>query len=128
MCIRDSRNRGTSAPPGRRRTPCASVFPSRSGCPRGRFAAARASAGRPRSFVLLLTQSNEVSAKFGGAERHAAHLVVALGIDEVLRAQQAAQLAEVHFGHDDAVVRLEHFAEVGWERIEMAQVLSLIHI
>ena len=61
-----------------------------------------------------------------GLERQAADLVVADGVDEVLRAQQHRELpravAEVHLRHQHLVVAAQHVAEVGRERVEVAQV------
>ena len=58
----------------------------------------------------------------GRPEGQPAHLVVADDVDEELRAQQQGELAEVHLGHDDAVIVAQHLPEVVRERIEMTQV------
>ena len=58
----------------------------------------------------------------GGLERQAAHLVVADDVDEVLRAQQQRELAEVHLGDQHLVVAREDVAEVLGERVEVTQV------
>ena len=50
--------------------------------------------------------------ELGGLEGQAADVVVADGVDEVLRAQQQRELAEVHLGHQHLVVALEDLAEV----------------
>src|SRR5919205_928772 len=49
-------------------------------------------------------------------------LPISDGVDEVLRAQQQRELAEVHLGDEDLVVAPEDVAEVGRERVEVAQV------
>ena len=60
--------------------------------------------------------------QLGCGERQPAHRRVACDVDEVLRAQQQGQLAEVHLRHDDPLVGAEHVAGVGRERVEVAQV------
>ena len=49
-------------------------------------------------------------------------LVVADDVDEVARAQQQGELAEVHLGHEHLVVARQDLAEVVGERVEVAQV------
>ena len=58
----------------------------------------------------------------GRLQGQAADLVVADDVDEVLRAQQQGQLAEVHLGHQHLVVALQHVAEVVREGVQVAQV------
>ncbi len=65
--------------------------------------------------------------QLGGLEGHAAHLVDAHDVDEVLRAQQHAELAEVHLRDEDLVVRAQDLAEVGGERVEVAQMCLRDH-
>ena len=60
--------------------------------------------------------------ELGRPEGHPADLRVALDVDQVLRAQQHRQLAEVHLGEDDAVVAAQDVAEVGRHRVQVAQV------
>ena len=57
-----------------------------------------------------------------GQERHALNLGHRLDVDQVLAAQQQRQLAEVHLGQDHLGVATQDVAEVGRERIEVAQV------
>ena len=44
------------------------------------------------------------------------------GVDQVLGPQQAAELAQVHLGHQHPLVALQHVAEVGRERVQVDQV------
>ena len=60
--------------------------------------------------------------ELGRLQRQAAHVVVADHVDEVLRADQHRELAEVHLGHHHRVVPLEDLAEVLGERVEVTQV------
>src|SRR5690349_9101996 len=55
------------------------------------------------------------------AERLAADLVVADGVDEVLRADEQQQLAEVDLGDQHTLVAPQHLLGVRRERIEMSQ-------
>ena len=57
-----------------------------------------------------------------GAERQAGDLRVALHVDEVFAAQQQGELAQVHLGDQHAPVAAQHVAEVGRQRVEVAQV------
>ena len=56
------------------------------------------------------------------AEGHAAHAVVADGVDEELGANELQQLPEVHLGNEHAVVAPEHLARVARQRVEVANV------
>src|SRR5438552_1553509 len=56
-----------------------------------------------------------------GLERHAADLGVRARVDEVLGAQQGAELSEVHLRHDHLVVTPQDLAEIPREGVEMAQ-------
>ena len=58
----------------------------------------------------------------GDAERLAADAVVADGIDEVLRADEHQQLAQVDFGDEDPAIVAQDVLGVGRERVEVAQV------
>ena len=50
------------------------------------------------------------------------HLVEALGVDEKVGADQLHQLAEVHLRDQHLAVGAQDLAEVGRERVEVAQV------
>ena len=58
----------------------------------------------------------------GDAERLAADLVVAHGVDEVARPDEQQQLAEVDLGDEHAPVAAQDVLGVGGERVEVAQV------
>ena len=49
-------------------------------------------------------------------------LVTELGVDQVLGPDQLGELAEVHLGHEDLRVALQHLAQVGGERVEVDEV------
>src|SRR5262245_21571262 len=55
-------------------------------------------------------------------ERTALHLVEADRVDEVLGPQQPYELAEVDLGHEHLSVAAEDLAEVGRQRVQVAEV------
>ena len=97
------------------------------------------SAGMPRSMVVIpllrwgrrpagrrCVESIDVlqdGGELGGPEGQAAHLRVALDVDQVLaRAAAATSWPEVHLRADHPVVAAQDVAEVGRHRVEVAQV------
>ena len=105
------RTPGTTAPPGRTGSPCASLT-----APSG-----------SRSGLLVRTTSRHRASpgsrlRSRPPERGALDLGEAPGVDEELGPHQARQLAQVHLGHQDLRVAGEDLAEVGGERVEVHQV------
>ena len=77
---------------------------------------------RRRSVVAVDRCSMQIASASSDGETAARAPGCSLHVDEVLGAQQHRELAEVHLGDHHPVVALQHLAEVGRERVEVAQV------
>src|SRR5437773_1929993 len=102
---RSPRNPGTNARPGRRRSP--SCRASARGCSR----------------EALLAEQLEASADdLGHLEGTTLDLVEADRVDQVLGADEAHQLPQVHLGNQDPSVASEDAAQVGGEWVQVPEV------